>query len=356
MSLSGQYLEELSRRYKKQVEEMQKAFEKKLSAVNDELKRREEREVKMQEQLIILSESLNALLTERDGFWKIASLISQFLFMEIFVACILIYFCWRSPDDKGEISSRIKSPVKKRRQSIDTVGHETPVIKKSRRPSEEALKISGTYEDLLIPDSQINWPLTKAEKRRRRKKNAVLQKKDIENRDINSKPLLKKSASFHVNEVVRKQSAPAQLYVNGEATAPVPIQEISVALDESEHTPVVPLRVFNQEKENQISMNLKSVKNGGVKPLLKSSPIFMKTAMAARTKRTGKLSFFKTDKVNGKIEDKNESSQRGRSPDLSIASNNISDSTDDRSSVGSTSVKKDKKTSGFKRIFKKVFE
>lgn len=361
MSLSGQYLEELSRRYKKQVEEMQKAFEKKLNAVHEEIKKRDDREIKMQEQLTLLTESLNTILSERETFWKsITTIFGQFIFLVVFICCVLKYYGSRRTEDLVE-KHPSKIVVKKRRKSIDTVGHDTPVVKKSRRPSEEALKITGTYEDLLIQDSDPNCPLTKAEKRRRRKKNALLRTQSIMEQKHKGISLVR-SSSFDVNNVVRKQSAPAQMYANGDISPPVQIQEIPFALEESEHTSVEPLQVYDENQTNQTAVVKVGVKNGGVKPMiLKSNPIFMKTALSSRNKRhSGKLSLFKTDKTNGKINevDKNgkhdESSQR-KSPDLSIASNNLSESTDDRSSVGSSSVKKEKKSS-FRRLFKKVFE
>jgi seryl-tRNA synthetase len=75
MSLSGQYLEELSRRYKKQVEEMQRAFNRTLAAVAEESRKGEEREQKrveemaaLQKQLATLTFSVEMLLTERDSW------------------------------------------------------------------------------------------------------------------------------------------------------------------------------------------------------------------------------------------------------------------------------------------------
>lgn len=354
MSLSGQYLEELSVRYKKQVEEMQKAFEKKLNAVHEEIKKRDEREAKLQEQLTLLSESLNTLLSERDNFWKaITTILGQFVFLMIFVGCVWKYFGTRNPEELIEKNTQ-QVVIKKRRQSIDTVGHETPVVKKLRRPSEEALKINGTYEDLLIQDNDVNGPLSKAEKRRRRKRNALLRTQSIiEHR--NKRELLYRSTSFDTNTIVRKKSAPAQIYLNGDIS-PVKIEEIPFPLEESEHNSVEPLQTFDENQPPNLKL---PVKNGTVKSnILKTSPLFMKTALSSRTKRnSARLSIFKIDK-NGKLkEDKNvdDSSQR-KSPDLSIASNNVSESTDDHSSVSSASVKKDKKANSFRRIFKKVFE
>lgn len=71
MSLSSQYLEELSRRYKKQVEEMQRA----LAAAMEERRKSEERESLRLEQLSQLTQQVDALtaavkelLGERDSW------------------------------------------------------------------------------------------------------------------------------------------------------------------------------------------------------------------------------------------------------------------------------------------------
>lgn len=75
MSLSAQYLEELSRRYKRQVEEMQRAFEKTLAAVGEAARQANQREQAHAEQISGLEQRLNALaattaalLAERDSW------------------------------------------------------------------------------------------------------------------------------------------------------------------------------------------------------------------------------------------------------------------------------------------------
>lgn len=71
MSLSGQYLEELSRRYKKQVEDMQRVL---LEAADDRQKSTE-REGKLSQEIIILNRkisqltiSVNSLINERESW------------------------------------------------------------------------------------------------------------------------------------------------------------------------------------------------------------------------------------------------------------------------------------------------
>jgi hypothetical protein len=75
MSLSAQYLEELSKRYKKQVEEMQRAFERTLTAVGEASRQAAQREVQHAESLAALEQRLGALaattaalMAERDSW------------------------------------------------------------------------------------------------------------------------------------------------------------------------------------------------------------------------------------------------------------------------------------------------
>jgi transcriptional regulator with AAA-type ATPase domain len=83
MSLSGQYLEELSRRYKKQVEEMQRAFNRSLAALAEESHKGNEREQKrvvemaaLQKQLETLTVTVDMLLLERDS-WQHKAAVSN---------------------------------------------------------------------------------------------------------------------------------------------------------------------------------------------------------------------------------------------------------------------------------------
>lgn len=74
MSLSSQYLEELSRRYKKQVEEMQKLFNRTMAAINDESRKAEDRQLKQAEELEFLRTevaTLSSLLAERNTWFRV---------------------------------------------------------------------------------------------------------------------------------------------------------------------------------------------------------------------------------------------------------------------------------------------
>ncbi|XP_069674150.1 SUN domain-containing ossification factor isoform X2 [Periplaneta americana] len=205
MSLSGQYLEELSRRYKKQVEEMQKAFNRTLAAVGEESRKGEEREQKrveemaaLHKQLATLTNAVEMLLEERDSWQHKAAVIVQhvvLIVIEVIVFGVILYFCRRLPETsvdtvqrKWSFGWRVEKSKKNgtkaapnRRRSIDGVNvHEAPKIH-NRRPSEEALNISGTYSDLLIEPNitEIDGgtgtvPKAENKRRRRKKKEALL--------------------------------------------------------------------------------------------------------------------------------------------------------------------------------------
>lgn len=164
MSLSGQYLEELSRRYKKQVEELQLIFSKTLLVVEEQNKRSHDREQQLFEQNEKLREDLD-MLTEKMFSWKthfaygMSMLCVQFVFW-------IVRRLWRGgrrksvkpeeEDEEEEIvnTGRLMTRAEKlRRKSMDgSTGHIVKVSKKRRRPSEEALHIAGTYAELMIGD------------------------------------------------------------------------------------------------------------------------------------------------------------------------------------------------------------
>uniref|UniRef100_A0A8D8X2H9 SUN domain-containing ossification factor n=1 Tax=Cacopsylla melanoneura TaxID=428564 RepID=A0A8D8X2H9_9HEMI len=222
MSLSGQYLDELSRRYKRQIEELSRALAEALA----ERKRGEVREAKLSYELSVLAQqlatltvSVDAILTERESWLYKMSTMGQhtiiilielaIFFAVLFVCRILpsvelstrkISFAWTN---RGLADSRSRSIVdasdasavsqeKKRRKSDSVLTQGAGAGgegERRRRPSEEAMKSSGsTHKELIIhptpaavprtgpAPSSILRPLSKAEKRRkqRRKKEVKL--------------------------------------------------------------------------------------------------------------------------------------------------------------------------------------
>lgn len=173
MSLSGQYLEELSRRYKRQVEELQMSFAKALLNIEEQSKASIERKQELFEQNQKLREDLE-MLTKHVFSWRnIVICCTLFFLLQIFLFYVVLrlytqkYFPRAAPaitsdeledlkrvgtsDNRrrksGNVSVKVrrKSAEEKRQRSLSTESSSL-----QRRPSTEALKITGTYEELLI--------------------------------------------------------------------------------------------------------------------------------------------------------------------------------------------------------------
>ncbi|XP_044743850.1 SUN domain-containing ossification factor [Chrysoperla carnea] len=206
MSLSSQYLEELSRRYKKQMEEMQRSFDQVLTIVKEESKKSEDfyeqctdTQARMNSQLTTLTNTVEILMAERNSWTNVVSWFMHFFITQLFIITIVLYFCGKSDtrkystdssnSDEQQKTNEIAIP--KRRKSVDVVRHESPAKRRKRRPSEEALNITGTYNDLLIPDiTEVDskpWQLSKADKRRKRKKNAILRRSNSNSTLVSTK-------------------------------------------------------------------------------------------------------------------------------------------------------------------------
>ncbi|XP_049870627.1 SUN domain-containing ossification factor isoform X2 [Pectinophora gossypiella] len=183
MSLSGQYLEELSRRYKKQVEEMQKTFEKTVLQMTEERRKSNEREQKyleqmanLQDQLTQMATLLKILMDERDSWFGNMTFFKFVMFQIILVAAVFYYVSKRRRPEPIMVPITKKSKKKQdklRRKSVEGVsGHETPSAKK-RRPSEEALQIArqSAEEEISREEDEGEWQI--ARKNRRRKTSII---------------------------------------------------------------------------------------------------------------------------------------------------------------------------------------
>lgn len=207
MSLSGQYLEELSRRYKKQVEELQVAFSKTLLIVEEQSKRSADREQQLCAQNDRLRDDVDKLY-DRLGSWHqhVAYAISMLCVQ--FVWWLLRKLFTRSTrtasglEDADEIPANLSTSnqsrsARLRRKSTDAIAGSTngtggmgsasahggngdvgkstagvgtatagtpkavaTTVAKRRRPSEEALHIGGTYAELMIDDADNDGELS----------------------------------------------------------------------------------------------------------------------------------------------------------------------------------------------------
>ncbi|XP_043598927.1 SUN domain-containing ossification factor isoform X2 [Bombus pyrosoma] len=181
MSLSGQYLEELSRRYKKQVEEMQRSLERTVSAMSEETRKRDERESKraeeisiLKEKIVNLSNSMKNLLHDRDSWHGKISMIGQHMLLicsEVFMIYLILMYCWGNNNKGVEVKKKQQSDKDMmRRKSAENYNSHMKKPKK-RRPSEIASHITGTYRELMIIGKSYE---TKKERKRKRKRAVAL--------------------------------------------------------------------------------------------------------------------------------------------------------------------------------------
>lgn len=178
MSLSGQYLEELSRRYKKQVEELQTSFAKTLVNIEEQSRKNLERKQELFEQNQKLRNDLE-ILTERIFSWRnILICCLCFTCVQILIFHVILKVWGRKYGlEKNKLSTESPQeainddnlmrkrktgdiPVKLRRKSAEEKRErnlsESSSSALQRRPSSEALNITGTYTDLLIDESNTN--------------------------------------------------------------------------------------------------------------------------------------------------------------------------------------------------------
>lgn len=178
MSLSGQYLEELSRRYKKQVEELQTSFAKTLVNIEEQSRKNLERKQELLEQNQKLRNELD-ILTERIFSWRnILICCACFTCVQILIFHLILKIWGRKYGlVQNESSSTVSEtsgvdvicrkrktgnvPVKFRRKSAEEKRERNPSESSTcalqRRPSTEALNITGTYAELLIDDSSTGF-------------------------------------------------------------------------------------------------------------------------------------------------------------------------------------------------------
>lgn len=169
MSLSGQYLEELSRRYKKQVEELQHSFAKTLVNIEEQSRRNLERKQELFEQNQQLRNEVE-ILTERLFSWRnILICCICFTCVQILIFHVILRIWGRKYGLTQSITAsteatntmerkrktgniqpkfRRKSAEEKRERNLS----ESSSSALQRRPSSEALNITGTYVELLIDE------------------------------------------------------------------------------------------------------------------------------------------------------------------------------------------------------------
>ncbi|KAL3182433.1 hypothetical protein MRX96_007613 [Rhipicephalus microplus] len=160
MSLSGQYLEELSRRYRHQMDDMQRAFNRTVNALNKTAQKAAEKDLRQQETLVQLQQQLdnltqvvNTLLAEHQTLSKqifeshlCLILIEAIILATVFSLCLRRMRASSVITAQQEGAARPSTPARlvlKRRTA--SVGHEerieelATVAEKKQKPSNEDL-------------------------------------------------------------------------------------------------------------------------------------------------------------------------------------------------------------------------
>ncbi|XP_033339672.1 SUN domain-containing ossification factor isoform X1 [Megalopta genalis] len=415
MSLSGQYLEELSRRYKKQVEEMQRSLERTVAVMNEESRKRDEREMMrameitiLREEIAALSNSMKNLLYDRNSWRGTFAMIGQYVVIlcsQIFVIFLILLYCRSSK----KIQSKENQDLKKetlRRKSAENFGTHVKKTKK-RRPSEIASHITGTYRELMIDERSHE---SKKERKRKRKKEAatsgnktILKSETRPNSIVECPPnsLLYEGSAFETSQQNDGQTCkrPKQVsentddwFNNHEVKSAVQVIVPSRYNFETESvksleftTPYIndlsesnslPVNAFSEnvnsgEKTGKMSTDALNLNNSGVilkGTKLSATSFFMKTALSTRKKRKTNSSTVNGDRRRNSSDSTEKSVGTSPTPSISLLENLYSDcdttanglsvdqSDESRSSsVVSMSKQKDRKSTGFRKMVRKFF-
>lgn len=361
MSLSSQYLEELSRRYKKQVEEMQRLLDKTINTLSEENKKKDERTQRLEEQIISLREAVESLIAEKNSWMHT----TYWIFLSGVVILGTVLFCRRNADSKQSgIEDRTKSTEVQRRKSIDVITHKTPV-KKKRRPSEEALMVGGTYTHLMIDDVDSGLQKSKDKKRKKKKQVQQLQRstsittlneETTDNDDHTCRTINSDKGFYFAPKVTssqiwkRQESAPLSLpadWIDDTFTSRN-IQDIPFVLEESEHSSLEPMSYIPVLNQNNLN-NQKRKENGNAV----QSTMMPQTATDSRSKRL----FHRQKNGSGKVKSGHKKSAsfdettRLKTPSLnSTDTTSLTNSLDDPTK--NSEIPKKEKRSAFRKLFR----
>ncbi|XP_039764649.1 uncharacterized protein LOC120637087 isoform X2 [Pararge aegeria] len=333
MSLSGQYLEELSRRYKKQVEEMQKSFEKTIQQMSEERRKSTEREQKYLEQMTLLQDKLAQMtitleiLMEESNTWFGTLTFFKFVIYQSIIIVIAFYYISKKKKPESILVPIPKKTKKKqdkfRRKSVEGVsGHATPSAKQ-RRPSEEAFQIVRHSDEIEKDLDAGEWQV--ARKNRRRKISMIVHR--------NTEAEAKHNAIS--NDCVME------------------LQENPITLDEAEFfAPVSEPKEFIENKVKELPKTnngfFNNLRTKTMKTRRLSSPAFLRTFNRQSSRSTPSPVVRTLEPIfNGKLSKKAAS----ESPTGSL----WSESTDISQNGHQDSESGGKKKKSFKNILKKVF-
>lgn len=311
MTLSGQYLEELSRRYKKQVEDLQGSFAKTLLNIEEQNRRSLERKQELVEQNQKLRDDLE-ILTDRVFCWKnIFWFCTCFISIQVVIFYTILRFWTRKyfqnnlkcphvagtpvNASKKRKSGTVSEKVRRKSAEEKREAHISTQAELQRRPSSEALHITGTYEELLIKDSDSinNIGFEHEEYEKSNKRNTDENKEETHKiRKTGAGTTDNKNPEPVLDDFVRIEDL-KQLYTNPplsddyEIYGPPDLSSNEFMVDDSEST--------NDSSQDHIEQQ-KSKRNN---PLLASASAKLKFSKNKnKTRRLSSPTFFKFQNTN----------------------------------------------------------
>lgn len=276
MSLSSTYLEELSRRYRMQLELISKTLNLTIQKVEERSKLEEEKDRRREKEILLirmqlanLTRDVSTFIRDKNSWGPQASSFSQHLFfisIEIFLIW-MVFSYWKRPFDsaieRSETTKKMNKKCKRRKSLEGVKGHET-TRKKTRRPSEEAL-------DIALASSYEREPMKMDKKRKRRKKDSKC--------SLNSVHLKRKESEVEISEM--EPSLTVEKYNSNSYTNEIKTESIpyNAPTEESVH-------LYDKLSTDSWNPKLSSDHcNSMEKPWQGLSPNFIKTALAARNSR-----------------------------------------------------------------------
>lgn len=173
MSLSGQYLEELSRRYKKQVEELQQTLTQQMLTVRtleDQSRRYMEQEQLYKQQSAELAGEMRSLTYQVQACILVIIIVGTCIFLMLVVGTVYYRKLRRQTQQlrpQLSASGGNRQSLVRRKSYEQMVDHS--LVDKKRRPSEEAMLILNGCGDIPLVEQTQQQKGTSSGTTRRRK-------------------------------------------------------------------------------------------------------------------------------------------------------------------------------------------
>lgn len=387
MSLSSQYLEELSKRYKRQVEELQQSFTKTILAIEEHNLRNQEREQRNNEENRKLRESLAELSDRINNFENLVLFVGIFVMVQVIFLFLLIKYCGNGRNatnqedaevdfestENAYVAKKKSTKHKRRRRSLNDICEQ--LLSEHISPSTQV-----SFEEFQVPtpDGDIKAENNKKKVKNRRKNSApvLMQQNKKRQTVIPLMPLHENhSNSNHRQKLTRTESAPSKVLNSAEenfANSSTTIIDEQPLLEDNDEF-IIPgssdLSVYgmtdNDKQDISSTVSTDSIKtNSSHKFLSKtrrlSSPTFLKQALTRKSskKEKGEKSnweWYKISKSNGS--DRRKAKSESPPPTdktqelLKVNGNGSGNDADEKLSNGEVK----NSNSSFKRFLKKVF-